>query len=105
MLSQNPQSMPYRLSRQAAQDLEDILFEGFLNFGEYQAMRYSTSLHRTFDLLADMPMIGRRSERGHENERRFVHNTHVIYYRIADDGIIIQTLIYGPLIQDIWGKD
>ena len=84
--------------------MEDILVEGILRFGEYQAARYQASLYRTFDLLSDIPLLGRTSERGFENEHRFLHNKHVIYYSIHDDGIMIRTIIYGPLITDIWGS-
>lgn len=95
--------MPFRLSAQAEQDIQDILAHGILNFGEYQAARYQASLYRTFDLLSDMPLIGRQSERRKMNERRFVHNTHVIYYAVHEDGIVIETIVYGSLITDIWG--
>jgi toxin ParE1/3/4 len=95
----------YELSAQAERDIEDITLDGIIKFGEYQAHRYQASLYRTFALLADMPTIGRRSERGNRGELRFVHNAHVIYYRIEDDRIVIVALVYGPMIKDIWGED
>lgn len=95
----------FEISAQAERDIEDITLNGILRFGEYQANRYHSSLFRTFALLADMPTIGRHSERQSGNERRFVHNAHVIYYRVTDAGIVIETIIYGPLITDIWGED
>ena len=95
--------MRYRLSEQAETDLEDILIEGLLTFGELQALKYQDSFKRTFDLLAYMPHVGRSSERGREDERRFVHGSHVIFYRLEPDWIVIETIIYGPLITDPWG--
>ncbi len=53
--------MRYRLSSKAEKDLEDILIEGILTFGELQALKYQDSFKRTFDLLAQMPSLGRKS--------------------------------------------
>ncbi len=49
-----------------------------------------------------MPTIGRKSERGGKNEHRFLHGSHVIYYRIEADQIVIETIIYSSIITDIW---
>lgn len=96
--------MQYRLTLQARNDLEDILIEGILTFGDLQALKYQDSLQKTFQLLAYMPNIGRPSERDKENERRFLHGKHVIYYRIETEQIVINAIIYGPIITDIWGE-
>lgn len=96
--------MRYRLSLQARNDLKDILKEGILTFGELQALKYQDSLQRTFQLLAYMPNIGRKSERDKENERRFLHGKHVIYYRVEPEQIVINAIIYGPIVTDIWGE-
>jgi len=55
--------MRFRLSKKAEVDLEDILIRGILTFGELQALKYQESFKRTFDLLAHMPTLGRKSER------------------------------------------
>ena len=95
--------MRYRLSAKAEKDIEDILVEGILAYGELQALKYQDSFKRTFDLLAYMPSIGRKSERKNITERRFLHGSHVIYYRIETESIVIENIIYGPVIIDIWG--
>lgn len=95
--------MRYRLSEKAAVDLEDILIGGILTFGELQALKYQDSFKKTFDLLAYMPKLGRKSERNRTNEHRFLHGSHVIYYRIDPDEIVIESILYGPIIIDIWG--
>jgi toxin ParE1/3/4 len=97
--------MSYKLSRQAELDVEDILVQGILAFGEFQAARYQASLFRTFELLSDMPLLGRKSERNRSNERRFVHNSHVIYYFVEGDGVLINAIVHGALIVDIWADD
>jgi len=50
-----------------------------------------------------MPTIGRKSERGVVNEHRFLHASHIIYYRIEDNQIVIEAIIFGSIIADIWG--
>lgn len=95
--------MRYRLSKQAERNLEDILVAGILKFGDLQALKYQDSFKRIFELLAYMPTIGRRSERGRKNEHRFVHGSHTLYYRIELDEIIIETIIHGAIIEDLWG--
>lgn len=97
--------MRYSLSNEAADDLEHIYIEGILGFGEAQALKYRHSLERLFGMLADMPTLGRRSERGHEGERRFPMGVHVIYYRETGEGIEIMRLIAGRQILDIWGNE
>lgn len=52
-----------------------------------------------------MPTIGRQSERHAPDEFRFPHGRHVIYYRVELVEVIIETIIYGPLITDLWGDD
>lgn len=38
-----------------------------------------------------------------KKERHFLHGKHVIYYRIEAEQIVIETILYGPSITDIWG--
>ncbi|MBB34312.1 MAG: hypothetical protein CME88_08410 [Hirschia sp.] len=62
-------------------------------------------MFRTFELLAEAPLIGRIREPGRDHARRFVHNTHVIFYSLEEGGVLIETIIYGPMIRDVWGED
>jgi len=50
-----------------------------------------------------MPILGRKSERSNTNEHRFLHGSHVIYYCIEPDEIVIENIIFSPIITDIWG--
>lgn len=96
--------MRYRLTNEADQNLEQILIEGVFQFGDVQALKYQDSFKHTFELLAYLPKLGRKSERGIRNEHRFPHGAHIIYYLIEADEIIITTLIKGSTIKDIWGE-
>lgn len=94
--------MPFRLTRRAENDLEDIFVRGIQAFGEHQALKYQQSFSRTFELLAEMPGLGRESERKVEGELRFAHGSHVIYYRMVDEEeMLVVRIIYGPLIVDV----
>lgn len=95
--------MPPRISAAAARDLEDILVYGITTFGEAQALKYRVSLSRVFEMLGDMPNIGRRSESGVPDERRFPHGRHVVYYLTSDQGVVITRVIGAPMITDPWG--
>ena len=97
--------MPYRLSTGAVADLEAILIEGITTFGQEQAFKYQISFRHIFELLASAPRLGRRAGPANEIQRRFVHGSHVIFYRIETDAIEIERIIYGPLITDVWGED
>lgn len=95
--------MRYRLSEQAAADLKDIFVAGIIKFGEAKASKYQDSFKKTFELLAFLPELGRRVEGGSGNERRFVHGRHTIFYRLDVEGVVIQNVIYSPLILHLWG--
>lgn len=97
--------MRYRLSERAKGALKAILLEGLEVFGEIQALKYQDTLKRTFELLAYMPAIGRRSERDGKDEYKFPHGKHVIYYRVEQDEIVIENIVFGPTITDLWGDD
>ncbi len=95
--------MRYRLTEAAVENLEDIFIQSILEFGELQAFKYEDSLRRTFDLLTFTPELGRKAKADNEKERRFVHGSHVIFYRIEPEEIIIESVEHGALIRDPWG--
>ncbi len=85
--------MPYRLTAEAARDLISLTEYGIETFGQAQALRYHNALERTFELLADMPAIGRADEY-HPGHYRFFHGRHVIIYRSKSDGVVIARLLH-----------
>ena len=58
-------------------------------FGERQARSYRDGLRETFDMLADLPGLGRSREGLGANVRSYPHGTHVILYRPTGEGILI----------------
>ncbi|MDF1881423.1 type II toxin-antitoxin system RelE/ParE family toxin, partial [Sulfurimonas sp. MAG313] len=61
-----------------------------LNFGEKIADDYFTSLHDTFELLAEQPELGRKF---HEF-RRHEHAEHIFFYKITGYGIKIIHILH-----------
>ena len=80
----------YKLSAQAEAKLMDIYAYSLVNFGERQADAYYMSLHETFELLVQSPLIGRQF---HEF-RRHQHNQHIIFYEPIDEGIKIALIFH-----------
>lgn len=86
--------MRVRLSRQAADDIADIIAYTVQQFGETQAKRYSAGLHISFELLEDNPRLGHavlRSNRAGEF-RRYTYKSHYIFYEIQSTEIVIATI-------------
>ncbi len=75
----------YKLSEDATKTLEKIYEYSLLNFGEQRADEYYISLHKTFELLAEQPNLGRKFHEFHRHE----HKSHIFFYKITDFGILI----------------
>lgn len=52
----------YRLTKAAEDDLLDAFIYGFETFGQARAKEYRQSMVHCFQLLADMPRMGRRAD-------------------------------------------
>jgi toxin ParE1/3/4 len=77
------------LSRKAASDLLSIFLFSTQRFGHTQAQRYQQGLRRTLDLLARKPLIGRAVGDVDDQLHRHPYESHVIFYRVRQDGIIV----------------
>jgi toxin ParE1/3/4 len=84
-----------RLSRRAAQDLEDIYLNTDGLFGHYQAEAYLTGLERTIGLVADFPDIGLNASEIFPNLKRFRFQMHYVFYTIEPDHVFIRTIIHA----------
>ena len=84
----------YELSKEAERRLADIYRYSIRKFGLRTAKRYLTEMHEAFALLAENPLIG--SDQGwiKPGYRRFVHESHVIYYRPVEAGILVVEVLH-----------
>ena len=87
----------YRLSRRAAMDLEAIAEFTIERFGIERARRYKNELKVCFADLAENPQLGRRAEQLAKGLRRFEHQSHIIFYKPEDDGILIVRLLHNRM--------
>jgi len=84
--------MPHRLSVRAEADLKDIYRYTLHAFGPRQAERHVRELARTFELIAEYPQSGRVYE---GETRHFLHGSHIILYRLVEDGVLIGRVFHG----------
>ena len=73
--------MDYRLSRQASAQIDEIIRYTDKHFGSLQTAEYNDGLYYSFELLTDIPRLGRTWR---EAKRRYIYRSHVVYYRIMD---------------------
>ncbi|HEY8575548.1 MAG TPA: type II toxin-antitoxin system RelE/ParE family toxin [Devosia sp.] len=84
--------MRHKLSRRAEADLQEIYGYTLRAFGPRQAEKYLKDLSRTFELIAEYPQSGPLYE---GKTRQFLHGSHIILYRVHDEGILIGRIFHG----------
>jgi toxin ParE1/3/4 len=87
----------YRLSGAAEADIEAIYIYTYQTFGAHQAESYALGLKQSFERLADMPRIGRSAEDLRPGLFRFRYQSHIIFYTIESDHILIQRVFHGRM--------
>ena len=83
----------YRLSSRAEQDLIDIYLYTLEMFGFAQAESYSKEITDVFGMLAANPRIGRPDPILGDEYRRHEHGSHVVFFSIDADGIVIGAVL------------
>ncbi len=59
------------------------------------AIRWSDDINRTFELLANHPLLGEDVSGLQLGTRRQVFGSYLIFYRPTDDGIVIVRVLHG----------
>ena len=83
----------YHLSERADAELLAIFVQSLFTFGAVQARRYRESLTNCFELLGENPNMGRPAPNLGQSVRRHEHESHIILYRPAADGVLILALV------------
>ena len=91
----------YRLTKRADADLFDIFVYTIENFGSGQARRYSESMSRCFQLLAENPAMGRKADAIGRRIRRHEHGSHVILYEEDAEGVLILAIVHSRSMRDL----
>jgi toxin ParE1/3/4 len=84
----------YLLSRRAASDLEEIADFTIKQFGIAQARQYRDQFETCFDNLANNPGLGRPAVHLAKGLRRFEHQSHIVFYRRRQDGLLIERILH-----------
>ena len=84
----------YKLSHAADQDIVRILEYSLTHFGVEVAQNYVNDLETCFAKLADYPQIGRAVDHLKPGYYRFPHQSHVIFFQIHTDHILIQRVVH-----------
>ena len=88
----------YRLTSDAENDLIDIYLYTVETFWIAQADAYEEAFTNTFELIAGNPYIGRNISDIRPGLRRFVRQSHILYYRT--DGVDVTILRILGAAQD-----
>jgi len=78
----------YRISKQAIDDLNDIWSYTFHKCSKDQADRYYDLIIGEIEFIADNFMTGKSAEQTRKNYRITKVKSHLIFYRIAENGIV-----------------
>ena len=84
----------YRLTEAAASDIEEMLERSLLDFGEKRTQTYYDALARCLALLGANPEMGVTAEDIRPGYRRFAHESHVVFYTIDDEGVLIVRVLH-----------
>jgi len=82
-----------RLTKLAAQDLDDLYSWGFDHWGEAQADRYYDGLLRRFERIREAPLLYQAVDDIRPGYRRAVYEKHAIYYVIDGDAVVIRAIV------------
>jgi len=85
----------YHLLKKAEKDIENIARYTIQTFGIKQARLYRDGLFKSFDMIAEFPLIGSNQSHIKKNIRRHVHEYHSIYYRVGKKEVTIYRIL-GP---------
>ena len=85
------------LSAAAAKDIEAILEQSLVDFAWLQTEKYYESLKRCLELLSENRGMGTTAERVRPGYRRFSHESHVVFYRVSEGGILVIRVLHARM--------
>ena len=87
----------YQLSVAAEEDIQALYRSSQTMFGPRQTELYMEGLGRTFQNLARTPLIGRRADDLKPGFFRFRYQSHMVFYTIELDQIVIQRVLHARM--------
>jgi toxin ParE1/3/4 len=95
----------YRLSRLAESDLMEIGNYTLNTRGEDQTGQYIGALEACCQQLAENPELGRACDHVWPGLRRMEHGRHVLFYRIAAEGIVVSRILHQRMLPERRNND
>ena len=90
----------YHLSHQAEADLMDITTYTLSTWGRDQAMRYIDAIEVCCRRLGENPELGRACDQVRPGLRRMEQGRHVLFYRIAVEGIVVIRILHQRMLPE-----
>ena len=87
----------YRLTPKARADLDTIWSHTEECWGADQAELYVRSIKSVIESAAESPKLGRPCDEVRPGYRRRTSGSHILFYRIADDGIEIIRILHSRM--------
>ena len=84
----------YALTEEATGDIKNILERSITDFGLQQTELYYNSLKNCLELPGINPAMGSVADDIMPGYRRFPHQSHVIFYRTVENGILIVRILH-----------
>jgi toxin ParE1/3/4 len=91
----------YRVSKRAVAHLNDIYVHGVELFGRPRALAYQVEFEDCFAMLARHPYVGRTSPTIRPGLRRHEHGSHLILYRVEEDGVLIVAVLHARQVRGL----
>jgi toxin ParE1/3/4 len=85
------------LTAAAAKDIESILDQSAVEFGLLRTEKYYESLKRCLELLSENPGMGTTADNVRPGYRRFSHESHVVFYRLSESGILVVRVLHARM--------
>lgn len=92
----------YKISNLAEADIASILDFSYEQFGMDVMINYHESLTSCFETLAQNPQIGLKSDCIRDGYFRFNHQSHVVFYKIQAEMIMIVRVLHKSMNVEKW---
>jgi toxin ParE1/3/4 len=87
--------MRHRLSGAAERDLRSILAYSARTFGTKRAKAYASDFEKALEQIKRHPLANRERSEVIPAHRIHVFHAHLIFYRVADDEIVVTRILHG----------
>jgi toxin ParE1/3/4 len=95
MSSRSP--LPLILSRQAREDIINILQYTYEKYGAQQEKKYAAALDNGFETITKNPSLGHARPDLSKNHKAFIVEQHVVVYRVIGRGVYVSRILHSRM--------